>query len=510
MPRTSSPKHRGAPARSGSARQRGRHASSYGDGFGRFAGITTLALLPGAGLIATGRRRFGFLLLLLAGLALAALTVVALSGGVVEKALTVAVSPDSLLAVAVVAMLVGAVWCLTILATAWRARPERPSPFQGVVGLVLVFALCALVAAPSAKGAQLAMVQRDLVTSVFADQGASQPADAAKPKAKAKDPWQDVPRVNMLLIGSDAGADRTGVRSDSMMVASINTKTGDTVLIGLPRNLQNVPFPESNPLHAVWPNGFNCGNECLLNAVWQQAAAVHPDLFHGDPNPGLTTTRAVIGEVLGLRIDGYTIVNMAGFQGLVDAMGGVVVNVPRDIPIGGHDSAGNNVPIAGYVKAGRHRLNGYHALWFSRSRLDSDDYDRMRRQRCMVSALVDQTNPVRLLGQYTALAQVLKDNFSTDIKQDQLKAWVTLVERIQKGKITSLPLTSKVINTVHPDFEQIRSYVAQSVDPAKPSKTSKPTSTATASGTATKTPNPTSTELGSTDSTSAQDVSSVC
>jgi len=141
MPRTSTPKHRGSKQRSGSARQRGRHASSYGDGFGRFAGITTLSLLPGAGLIATGRRRVGFLLLLLALFVLAALAVVALSGDVVDKALSVAVSPDRLLAAAVVALLVGAIWCVTIMATAWRARPERPSPFQGVVGLVLVFAL---------------------------------------------------------------------------------------------------------------------------------------------------------------------------------------------------------------------------------------------------------------------------------------------------------------------------------------------------------------------------------
>src|SRR3954463_13220788 len=91
-----------------SARQRGRHASSYGDGFGRFAGITTLALLPGAGLIATGRRRIGFLLLMLAALVLAAVAVVAVSGGVVDRVLSVAVSPDRLLAIAVVALLIGA------------------------------------------------------------------------------------------------------------------------------------------------------------------------------------------------------------------------------------------------------------------------------------------------------------------------------------------------------------------------------------------------------------------
>ena len=81
----------------------------------------------------------------------------------------------------------------------------------------------------------------------------------AHPNSAMADPWAGTPRVNVLLLGSDAGADRTGVRTDSMMVASINTRTGDTVLFGLPRNLQNVPFPEHDPLHKLFPQGFNCG-----------------------------------------------------------------------------------------------------------------------------------------------------------------------------------------------------------------------------------------------------------
>ncbi|HEX3002952.1 MAG TPA: LCP family protein [Angustibacter sp.] len=509
--RPASPKHR-SPRSGGTARQRGRHVSSYGDGFGRFAALSTLALVPGAGLLATGRRRLGALLLLGSALAVGVLGVLALSGGVLQRALAIAVSPGRLLAVAAVAVLVGLVWAATILMTAWRAKPARPTPFQGLVGLVLVAALCAAVVLPSAKGAQLAMVQRDLVTSLFNQNTTPGAKGAAKPNSHAKDPWKNTPRVNILLLGSDAGADRTGVRTDSMMVASINTKTGDTVLIGLPRSLQRAPFPESNPLHAIWPNGFDCGSECLLNAVWQQAAVQHKDLFKGNPNPGLTTTRDVISEILGLRLDAYTIIDLRGFQSLVDAMGGVDVNVPRDLPIGGKDSSGRRIPISGYVKAGHRHLNGYEALWFSRSRLDSDDYDRMRRQRCMVGNLLDQVNPVKLLSKYADLATVLKNNVQTDVPQDQLQAYVTLVQRIQRGKITSLPLTNKVINTVHPDFEQIHAYVQDAINPkAKPASTA--TSSATKSASTTR-PSPSGssspTQLSRNDSSTAQDVSAVC
>jgi LCP family protein required for cell wall assembly len=513
------PKHRAAPpARSGRVRQRGRHVSDYGDGFGRFAGVTTLSLLPGAGLVAVGRRRLGILLLLVSAVALGVLVVVAASGDVVQRALAFAVSPGRLLAFATVAVLVGIAWCATILLTAWRARPARPTPFQSVVGVVLVAALCSAVALPSAKGAELALVQRDLVKTLFGGQNAPGAKGAARPNAKARDPWRGIPRVNLLLLGSDAGKDRTDVRTDSMMVASINTKTGDTVLIGLPRSLQRAPFPESNPLHRYWPNGFNCGSECLLNAVWDQAATQHPDLFPGNPNPGLTTTRDVISEILGLRIDAYATIDLRGFQSLVDAMGGVDVNVPRDLPIGGKDSSGHSVPISGYVKAGHRHLNGYEALWFSRSRLDSDDYDRMRRQRCMVGNLVDQVNPVKLLSKYGQLAAVLKNNISTDIDQTQLQAWVVLVQRMQKGKITSLPLTNKVINTVNPDFDAIREYVKGALTPAR-----KPAARATASGgqgtgssssstSSSKPSSATTTPVTkpTTESSTAQDVSSVC
>ncbi len=480
--------------------------SSYGDGFGRFAGLTTLSLLPGAGLVAVGRRRLGTLLLLAAGIGVAVLAAFAVSGNVVERTLAVAVSPNQLLLLALLAVVVGLVWAATIVATAWRARPERPSPFQGLVGTVLVAALCVAVIAPSAKGAQLALVQRDLVTSVFGDSPA-QASGAARPATKG-DPWKNVPRINLLLLGSDAGADRTGVRTDSMMVASVNTKTGNTVLIGLPRSLQRAPFPASNPLRAVWPDGFNCGDACLLNAVWDQAAVQHPDLFPGNPNPGLTTTRDVISEILGLRLDAYAIIDLRGFQSLVDAMGGVTVNVPRDIPIGGGKVDGTNRerPITGYIKAGRRHLTGYEALWFSRSRSGSDDYDRMRRQRCMVGNLVDQVNPVQLLGKYATLASVFKRNIQTDIPQSQLQAWVTLVQRMQKGKITSLPLTNKVIDTVNPDFDAIREYVKVSLNP--PRKTAKPSTSGTS--TATGRPTPTSSPTTTDETGTAQDVSSVC
>ena len=479
-------------SRSGGAR----HASARGQGFGRFVALTMLSLVPGAGLLLAGRRRSGALLLGLTALALAGGSALLLAGDVTRRVLTLAVQPRTLVVVAVAVALVGAVWCLSILLTAWSARPGQLSGVQRALGVALVAALCVAVAAPSSVGVRYALIQRDLVTSLFtADVPHSRPVKGAAVPVAGPDPWAAVPRVNLLLIGSDAGPDRTGVRTDSMIVASIDTKTGNTVLFGLPRNLEKVPFPVTDPLHTVWPNGFNCGDACLLNAVWQQAAEIHPNLFPGDPNPGLTATRDAVSEVLGLKIDNYTIIDLHGFTSLVDAMGGVDVNVPRRIPIGGGHNQFTNaqLPIYGYIEPGRRHLNGYQALWFARSRQGSDDYDRMARQRCMVTSLLDQANPAQLLSRYPQLASVAKNNIQTDIRQQDLGAWVVLVERIQKGHIRSLPFTDKVISPANPDFAQIRTLVMRAIAPA-PTPTARPSVKPTSP----------------TDASVAQSASSVC
>src|SRR5690606_33542202 len=207
-------------------------------------------------------------------------------------------------------------------------------------------AMCLVVMAPTALAINGVSIQRETLKEVVF-------ADTSRPPTtvEGKDPWAGTPRVNLLLLGSDHAANREGIRPDSIMVATVDTETGDTVLIGLPRNLQRVPFPLSNPLHQVYPEGFDCGSECLLNAVWTLAED-RPDLFPGDPTPGLTATRDVVSEITGLTIDDTVMVNLAGFQQLVDAMGGVTINALERVPIGGKVVNGQIVGIKGWIEPG--------------------------------------------------------------------------------------------------------------------------------------------------------------
>ena len=233
-----------------------------------------------------------------------------------------------------------------------------------------------------------------------------------------------------------------------MIVASIDTRTGDTVLIGIPRNLERVPIPKDNPLIKIWPNGYDCGDKCLINALWVEAEN-HKELFVGDPNPGLTTIRGVLDEVLGIRIDYTVIADLAGFRQLVDAMGGVEINVVEDIAIYGPPP---NYPITSWIRAGRQTLDGYHALWYARSRVYSkgSDFDRMKRQRCVVNAFLKQANPGNLLRRYPEIAGAVKENVSTDIPVGALSDWADLVLKVQKASVRSLALTPDNISVVRP------------------------------------------------------------
>lgn len=461
-------------------------------GSGRFFGLTALStVLPGAGLLPTRRRPVG-LALLLGALLLGSLALFyGWRKGFVVAALDLAVRPG-MLVMLLVATVVGALlWCAGILLTARETAPRGAGRGWRAAFAALC---CLLVLAPAANAVRYLTIQHDVITVLTGGNESEEDANA----------WAGRPRVNVLLLGSDAADDRVGVRTDSMMVASIDTRTGDAVLFGLPRNLGHAPIPSSNPLSTLYPNGYDCGDECLLNGIWTLAAdhaESDPSLFPGDDNPGLTTTRDVIGEILGLSIDRTLVVNLRGFQALVNAMGGVDINVKERVCVSCELVNGRIVFTGGeerWIEPGFQHLDGYHALWYARSRAGSDDFSRMRRQRCVTGAILNQADPVALLRNYPALAEVVKDNVTLDIPTSELPAWAELVGTLQdEGSIRSLPITNRVVRVANPDYDRIRELVQVAINPPEPAPT---TGGPTTAGPTTSAPDPTESEQGGTPS----------
>lgn len=469
----------------------------------RFYTLTAAStVIPGLGLIHT-RRCTG--IAMVAGFFLTILAVCGwgLAKGVTSSVIGVGVSRQALMILIPVIAVGALVWIWGIVTTARDNMPPGMSGRPRIAMVVFASLAALLIFAPAAQSVRYAVIQRSLIGTVF-DQlrpdGATAPGDG-------DDPWEGTDRVNIMLVGSDAGADRDGIRPDSIMVASVDTQTGETVLFGIPRNLQNIPFSADNPLSKQYPEGFNCGDECLMEYVWTLGRD-NAELFPDDPNPGLTVTKDATSQILGLDIDYTTVINLEGFTQLVDAMGGVTIDVKERVCIGCKIEGGVVVGTTGYIEPGVQKLNGYRALWYSRSRAESSDGDfsRMRRQRCMVGALLNQVNPTSMLVRYPKLAKTLEDNVKVDIPQQDLKAWSELVLRIQdKGKIQSLPLTNKNIDVNKPDYAKIHAMVDEAINPPPPApKTSTPKKTP--SSTSTTEPSSSST----TDTDELSDITATC
>ncbi|WP_345402345.1 hypothetical protein [Nonomuraea salmonea] len=187
---------------------------------------------------------------------------------------------DAAMGTVIVLAAVFALAWFALLVTSYIALGPSRLPQQGqVLTGIVVGVLCVAVMSPFALTANYVVAARDSIGAIFPSHpDAEVPAAAKDPE----NPWGDKERVNFLLIGGDAAGNRTGVRTDSMNVASVDLKTGATVLFSLPRNLQHVRFPAGSPLHKQFPNGFmaELPNGGLLNEVWQYAND-NPQLMGG-------------------------------------------------------------------------------------------------------------------------------------------------------------------------------------------------------------------------------------
>jgi polyisoprenyl-teichoic acid--peptidoglycan teichoic acid transferase len=343
-----------------------------------------------------------------------------------------------------------------LIVDAWRigqpltlSYPHR----RAVVGVNGV--LCFAVAGALLFGAHLVNVQRDLLVTMFGDGAAS---DASQG------------RYNVLLLGGDAGAGRWGLRPDSMTVASIDAETGRTVLISLPRNMSGFPFREGSVMDREFPGGFDC-DDCYLNAVstW---AGDHTALFGDSEQPGVDATVMAVEGITGLEMNYWAMVNLEGFKDLVDAFGGVQLNVREPIPVGlPHES------YFRYIEPGTHTLDGTETLWFARARYGSDDYSRMARQKCVMNAMLHQVTPQSAFRNFSKIAKASSQMVSTSIPTSEVNRFLELGLKARSLPVSTVSLVPPQVNTADPDIDAVHGMVALAIDhaegDAEPPSTSK-------------------------------------
>ena len=415
--------------------------------FRRALSLMAMTLVaPGSAQVAAGNRRVGKLALRI-WIGLLGLLVVSLVAIAIHRELVFWMVSNTGLLLLLRLLLTGAAiaWAFLFI-DAWRLGQPLTLGLGHRRAVVSVNGLlCLGVAGSLLFGAHLVAVQRDFILTMFGN-GEVTGSHAG--------------RFNVLLMGGDSGAGRWGLRPDSMTVASIDAESGRTVLISLPRNMENVPFRKGTVMHKQFPRGFDCDG-CYLNGVstW---AGDNTGLFPKSDNPGVDATIMAVEGVTGLRINYWAMVNLEGFKSLVDAVGGVKLTVRDRIPIGGLGS-----DVYDYLEPGTRVLSGFETLWYARAREGSDDYSRMARQKCVMNAMLQQVSPQRAVTNFEDIAKASAEMISTNLPASELDRFMALALKARGQKISTLSLVPPMINPADPDIPMIKDKVATAIDLAE-------------------------------------------
>ena len=275
--------------------------------------------------------------------------------------------------------------------------------------------------------------------------------------------------TNILLLGGDAGPGRWGLRTDTMILVTIDNASGRAGLVSIPRNLTRLQFVPGSPLAAQFPNGF----DDLANAVFPYVST-HDDLMTYYERDGLQPEAVALSEAIGysldVEIDDYALVNMQGFLELIDAVGGFTINLDDSVPLPPSIPGGKHA-IPSSVGPGAVEMDGTLAIAYARSRSADSDYQRMGRQRQLLAALGSQVSASDAIGGFGSMAGVLDDSMRTSLSSSEFS---DLLDTLGDSTaiVESVGLVPPLIEPGSPDYAQVRviiEAVQQAVQTAHPS-----------------------------------------
>jgi hypothetical protein len=158
---------------------------------------------------------------------------------------------------------------------------------------------------------------------------------------------------------------------------------------------------------------------------------------------------------------------MDGFSKLIDAMGGIRIKAGGWVPISGpmvDEANGIHGMPDGWIPAGDQTLDGFHALWYGRSREFVDDYARIQRQQCVQQAMLKQLDPATLLAKFEDIAKAGTKVVESNISSGQLGSFVDLAMKAKGQDVSRLtigPPDFDAAFSTSPDFNVIHARVAK-------------------------------------------------
>ena len=276
--------------------------------------------------------------------------------------------------------------------------------------LTFIFGLVAL---PLAAGAGLYLLLDGAFTSLGVEGVTSAPRfeQSSQPAPE----WSGTTRVTLLLLGTDQrDGEHAPPRTDTIIVATLDPVAKTAGMISLPRDL--------------WVSIPGYGNE-RINASFELGE-------QEKRGGGAELTRKTVEELLGVPVHHYALIGFAGFQKLVDEVGGVIVDVERPIK-------DNEYPDANYslrrifFQPGLQRLDGESALWYVRTRHADSDFGRARRQQQFLMGLRRQALQLNLLPKAPSILAALSDTIKTDLRPTEILGLARVARDLDTGAVVS-------------------------------------------------------------------------
>jgi LCP family protein required for cell wall assembly len=394
-------------------------------------------LLPGLGQLAMGRGRWALLFLVPSLLGLGWIAV-QLSQGLAWFGLSLFDETSVAVLIAIVAFL--GLWRVLAVGHAFLTAPGRRRwpklESAGVAALVLSI----VVTHVGAMGGAWAVYQtgaainnNDMLSdsslaggSPFATSAALTPAPTSTPTptqeaisplqtyaytwpgpTPAPTYWSNPDRITFLLIGVDFMPGRSSALTDSMMLATLDVHTNTATIVSVPRDTANFRLYYGGKVSP----GFK------LNELMSAAA----DPSFGSPDSGVETLAKEVGFLVGLPVDYYAAVDLEGFVNIVQAIGGVDVNVTTAV----------NDPFTGtFVPTGLIHMDGHLALKYARSRESSSDYARSSRQQDVLIALAHKVVTPDVVPHLPELLSLAGTTIATDFPMQYARNFPSAFRRV--------------------------------------------------------------------------------
>jgi polyisoprenyl-teichoic acid--peptidoglycan teichoic acid transferase len=248
---------------------------------------------------------------------------------------------------------------------------------------------------------------------------------------------------SVLLVGLDSKTMDSG-RSDTLMVALVDQKNKKVSLLSIPRDTR------------------------------VQIAGRDLDKITHAHNYGINSTIMTVEDFLDIKIDYYAQINFEGFQSLVNTLGGVTVDVEKNLSFRDRIT---NTQFS--LNKGTQKLNGIQALNYARFRDDwESDFGRNRRQQQVIKALMDETMTIRTITKINPILKDIGEYVETDMDFDVLAKTLTKMKNVSSKDVYSIPMKAypTTINRIsyvtvdHDSLEKVKNYIKDVFDGKNPVK----------------------------------------